>query len=160
MTLVTVQHPRRGLSLLEVLVALAIFLFALIVIGRLVTMGGDRAMDVQQLSRAIQLAQSKLGEVAAGVVSLTSQSEAFPESPDWHWALDCQKGVANGLWTVTVRVTRDRPDGSHVETSLTQMILDPALKGSPGNSAATTGQDPTNPGPATGSSTGNSGGGL
>jgi len=35
---------RRGLSLLEVLVSLAIFLLGMIAIGRLITLAGDQAL--------------------------------------------------------------------------------------------------------------------
>lgn len=157
MTAANASPPRPGLSLLEVLVALAILLFTLVAIGRLITTGGDRALEVQQLARATQLAQSKLAEVMAGVVPLTSASDTFPEDPDWHWSLDCQTGAANGLWTVTVRVGRDRPDGSRFETSLSQMVLDPAVRGAPGNTTQPTGQDPNSPGAPTGS--GSTGGG-
>ena len=36
-------HRRRGLTLMEVLVALTVFLLALVVLGRLVILGSDRA---------------------------------------------------------------------------------------------------------------------
>ena len=48
---------RRGLSLLEVLIALAIFLGAMIVIGRLVILSGDRAIEAQQLGEAADHSQ-------------------------------------------------------------------------------------------------------
>src|SRR5258708_7570128 len=67
---------RRGLTLLEVLVALGIFLMAFATIGRLITISADRALDVQQLAQASQLCQAKLAEVAAGVVPLSGQTGA------------------------------------------------------------------------------------
>src|SRR5262249_46245586 len=94
-------NVRQGLSLLEVVVALTIFLFALGVIGRLVTMGGDQAFDVQQKGQASQLCQSKLAEVVAGVVPLQNQSEVpFDEDPQWLWSLDAEQGSVSGLWNV------------------------------------------------------------
>src|SRR5260370_33815660 len=81
---------RKGLSIVEVLVALAILLFARIGIGRLLTLSGDRAMEVQQQGRAAQLCQAKLAELVAGVVSLSSQSGAFDEDPDWQWTVDAE----------------------------------------------------------------------
>jgi general secretion pathway protein I len=118
------------MSLLEVLVALAIFLFALIVLGRLVIMGGERAREVQELGQATQLCQSKLAEVAAGAVPLSSQSGApLDEAPDWTWSLDCSQADIASLWSVTVKVGKDRPDGSRIECTLSQKVLDPAQRG-------------------------------
>src|SRR5262249_30485154 len=78
------RRARRGLSLLEVLVSLSIFLFALIVIGRLVVMGTDLALDVQYQSQATQLCQSKMAEVLCGAVPLSSQNEVpFDEDSNW-----------------------------------------------------------------------------
>ena len=53
---------RPALSLLEVIIAMAIFLMAVVVIGQLVTMGGERAPEVDQQSEATMLCQSKLSE--------------------------------------------------------------------------------------------------
>jgi prepilin-type N-terminal cleavage/methylation domain-containing protein len=129
------RHPeskngRQGMSLLEVLVALAIFLFALIVLGRLVIMGGERARDVQELAQATQLCQSKLSEVAAGAVPLSSQSGVpLDEAPDWTWSLDCSQDDVANLWSVTIKVGKDRPDGSRIECTLSQKVLDPGQRG-------------------------------
>jgi general secretion pathway protein I len=149
---------RPGLSLLEVLVALAIFLISLIAIGQLITLGGERAVDGQQHGRAAQLCQSKLAEVVAGAVPLTSQSEVpFDEDPNWVWSLDCTQADAPGLWNVQVRVIRQRSDGTQVERSLSQMVLDPSLRGSTMDSVAIAGSDAASGGTSTSSSTGPSG---
>src|SRR5437764_12373757 len=98
---------RRGLSLLEVLVAMAIFLFALVVIGRLITFGTERAQDVQQQGEAIQLCQTKLAEVVAGAVPLLPHGDTpFEEDPRWQWSLECESDAVPALWRVRVRVSR------------------------------------------------------
>lgn len=131
MTLHNSESRRQGLSLLEVLVAMAIFLFALIVIGRLVTIGADRAVDVQFQSEAVLHCQSKMAEVVAGAVPLTSQAEVpLDEDPDWLWSMDCEQATVAGLWNVTVRVHRLRPGAEQVESTASRMILDPSLRGS------------------------------
>jgi prepilin-type N-terminal cleavage/methylation domain-containing protein len=125
------RSARRGLSLLEVLVALAIFLFSLIVVGRLVVMGADTALDVQYQSQAAQLCQSKMAEVMAGVVPLNPQNEVpFDEDPEWTWTLDCEQNNIAGLWNVTVKVSHLRGPGFKNECSLNQMMLDPSIRGS------------------------------
>jgi general secretion pathway protein I len=125
------SKPRKGLSLLEVIVALSIFLFALVAIARLVNLGSDLALDVEQRSRATQLCQSKLSEVVSGAVTLTSQSDTpFDEDPNWTWSLDCEQTSVTGLWNVTVKASHQGSDGNKVlMCSLSQMVLDPSIRG-------------------------------
>jgi hypothetical protein len=115
-----------------VLVALAIFLISLIGIGRLITFAADRARDVEQQALAIQMCESKLAEAAAGVLTLgaAQPSTPFDEDPSWEWSMECDQ-AANlpGLWNVTIHVIRARPDGSKVDVALSQMILDPSVRG-------------------------------
>ncbi len=146
---------RPGLSLLEVLTALAIFLVSLIALGQLLTISGERAYEVQQQSHAAQLCQSKLAEVVSGAVSLSSTSESFDEDPDWQWNLDAEQDSSiTGLWRVQVKVSRDLADGSHYESTFHQMVLDPSLRGSTADSL----QSPiVGSNPSTGSGGGSSG---
>lgn len=125
-----VSGGRRGLSLMEVLVALTIFLLAFVALGRLVTLGSDQAADAQQQVQAVDLCQTKLAEVAAGAIPLESQSQVpFEEDPTWQWSLDCEKSNFPGLWNVTVQIRRQQ-QGARVLSTLTQMLLDPQNHGS------------------------------
>jgi len=124
------RKQRPALSLLEVLVAVAVLLFALIAIGRLISFGADRALDVQDRARATELCRTELDKVVAGVVPLSSQSNVpCDEDPDWNWSLTADQGSVSGLWTVTVTVSRQRRDGSRVEVVLNRMLVDPSLRG-------------------------------
>jgi general secretion pathway protein I len=143
---------RFGLSLLEVLIALTIFLLGMVAIGRLVILAGDRALEVKLEGQATQLCQAKLAEVVAGVVPLSSQNGvAFDEDPTWQWSLDAEQD-SSGLWRVKVTVNRDQPGGSKIECALSQFMLDPSTRGSTLIVAAT-------PVGASGSSSGTSGSG-
>ena len=123
-------HRRRGLSLLEVLVALAIFLMSLVALGQLITLGSDMARDVQWMSRALMLAQSRMAELNVGSLPLTSVSETpCDEDTDFNWSVDAQTGATQGLYEVTVTISRQRPDGSKFETKLNQFVLDPTIRG-------------------------------
>jgi general secretion pathway protein I len=125
------RHLRRrhGLSLMEVLVALAIFLLAFAGLGQLVMLSANQALDAEHQVRAADLCQSKMAEVIAGAVSLTSQPEVpFEEDPNWRWSLDCDRNSVPGLWKVTVQVRRQQSQGPP-QCTLTQLVLDPQIHG-------------------------------
>jgi general secretion pathway protein I len=130
---------RRGLSLLEVLVALTIFLFSLVAIGRLIVIGMDQALEVQYQSEAVQIAQSRIVEATIGAIPLESQSDVAVEDSPWFWSMDCEANDSvTNLWNVTVRVSRRRPDGNMGEyCTLSQLVLDPSQRGSSFDSAST-----------------------
>ncbi len=123
---------RPALTLLEVLIALAIFLLAMVVFGDMVVRNSQLARDVERQNLATRLCKSKLNEVISGVVPLSSQGDTpFDEAPDYTWSLDAENGSVDGLWNVTVRVTRTQTDaGNPIECSVTQMVLDPTIEGS------------------------------
>jgi type II secretion system protein I len=122
--------PRRGISLIEVLSALAIFLFSLIAIGHLISQSVNRADEIQMESQAARLCESKLAEVVAGIQPMSSSEGSFDEDPDWNWSIEADQGTVAGLWNVTVTVHKALSDGSRVEFALNQAVLDPAVRGS------------------------------
>jgi type II secretion system protein I len=124
--------------LLEVLVALAIFLFSIVALHQALNIGTNNAVDMQQHMQAAQLAQSKMAEVYVGAVPMQSQPDTpFDEDPDYNWSLDAEQSTMANLWNVTVTVSRTRADGSRLETKLSQMIIDPSLRGTSYDAAAT-----------------------
>ena len=143
---------RRGLSLMEVLMSLAIFLMSLVALSQLIDMGSERARDMQWLSYASTIAQSNMDKLVAGLLPLAGQAEqASEEDADWQVAVDAgAEGNIPALFLVTVTVSRTRTDGSRFETKLTQFVLDPAQRGSTtgtdDSSADTTGSGGTTTG--------------
>ena len=153
-------HPTRkraGLTLLEVILSLAIFLFSLVAIGHLMTLGTERATEVRAVSRATALAQSKMGEVIAGVLPLSAQGETpFDHEPDYVWSVDCQQDSVANLWDVQVKVSRTTRDGSNgIEVVVQQMVLDPTARGSQADVMASTDTGTTSSSPSSNSSSGN-----
>ncbi len=97
---------RRGLSLFEIIIALAIFMGSIAAIGQLVSTGVRGAVQARLQSQAVLRAESKMGEVVAGVVSLHSQSGGvFPDDQSWHWSVTSAAGTHAGLYTVEVTAT-------------------------------------------------------
>ena len=131
-------RTRPGMSLMEVILALAIMLLALVAIARLVDVGLDRSLDARFQTRATLLAESKLAEVEAGAVPIQGGSAGtFEHDPDWDWSTESLPYGPPDLYQVTVRVTRTAT-GRPFEVSLTQLIIDPAALGSAAQS-----EDPT-----------------
>ena len=119
---------RPGLSLLEVLLALAIFLMSLVAIGGLIDFGSDQGMAASMQAVGTRLAQSKLAEVEAGAIDLAAGgSGTFDDEPDWHWSVESTATQWPNTYDVTVRVWRDA--GRHYEVTLSQIVFDPAQMG-------------------------------
>jgi prepilin-type N-terminal cleavage/methylation domain-containing protein len=120
---------RRGLSLLEVLLALGIFLIALTGIGQLISSGSRAAVDARLEAEATLRAESILQELLAGVQPLQSTSAtAFSDNADWLWSAEVLEGPHVDLVQVTVTVFRqdlDNPDRGTVR--LTRLVRDPQL---------------------------------
>jgi general secretion pathway protein I len=125
------RRPRPGLTLIEVLVGLAIMLLAMVAIGRLVDIGTNSANEARLTARGTRLAESKMGEVEAGSVSLDGTTEGTfdPDEPAWSWSIEPTQSGPASLYNVTVRVFRD-VNGKRFEVTLSQMLIDPKVMGS------------------------------
>lgn len=130
--LVARSGPRRtALTLLEVVVSLAIFLFSIAALAHLISFATDQALDAKEKSQALLHGQRVLAEVASGALPLEAQAETeFEHDRNYFWSLECTESDVTGLWDVTVTVTRVRQNGTKIEAKLSQMILDPSLRGS------------------------------
>jgi Tfp pilus assembly protein PilV len=130
------RSRRPGLSLLEVVISLAILLFSIVAIMQLISMGSDRALDVQHQAIGSMLAQRKMAELMVGATPLGSSGyTAFTDEgmENWQWKVDATQNSINGVWNVEVSVKYEAPEsnGNNAPTvQLGQMVLDPTLRGS------------------------------
>ena len=128
-------HRRNGLTLLEVVVAMAIFLISLGAIYQLVSLGSDRAMDVKQQARTSLRCQSKLNEIIVGAQEMSTTGSYTnvsddAELPQLQWKMEASQSPVTNLWDVKVFVKTDLPTGRTIESQLCQMVLDPSVRGS------------------------------
>jgi general secretion pathway protein I len=123
------RAPRPGLSLIEVIVSLAIFLFSLIALGQMVNFAGNLAAEARTRGTAARLAQSKLAEVVAGAVPLEGGGGSCEDEPGYEWQVSAEPGPAEGLYNVTVTVSRKEGGGHVVSVSLSQLVYDPQRVG-------------------------------
>lgn len=131
------RSRRKGLSLLEVLAALVIFLLSLVALSQLIDTSTRQARNIQFQSEGTLLCQSKLAEFVAGVESVETGGEGdFEEDPNWRWSAESvAEGGAAGLYKVTVKVTRGQ---GGFEVSMSQFILAPSMRGNLSTSSTTT----------------------
>lgn len=121
------HRHRKGITLLEVVLALAIFLGGVAAIGQIVTVGTRAAMRAQLLGEAVALAESRMDELATGVYPLQSTSaQASLDAPGWNWLATVEPGTQPDLLVVTVTLERAVPSMALNESfSLTRIIRDP-----------------------------------
>jgi type II secretory pathway pseudopilin PulG len=145
----TPGSARPGVSLIEVLLATAIFLISIAAIGVLMRSASDNALDTARTNLCSQLARSKMAELEAGLGDVTlspgNTSGTFEDRPNYQWEIICTQisvgsgGVASA-YDVTVRVWIDTGGGRPTEVSLSQVLLDPYLMN---NAAPITAPDTT-----------------
>ncbi len=119
---------RRGLSLLEVILAIAIFGAALAVIGELVRIGNTNAIASRSLSDGQRICSNLMNEIAAGVAPPTAVSQTTcPEDATWLYSVAADSTDVEGLLAVTVTVEQDPQFASRPHSvTLVRWVVDPA----------------------------------
>ena len=113
------RSPRTGLSLLEVLVALAIFLFSIVALHQALNIGTNNAVDMQQHMSRVTWLKADMEVYVARPHELAADTP-FDEDPDYTWSLDAEQNTTANLGTSRSRdAPRRRPK---IETKLSQMI--------------------------------------
>ncbi|MCA9267984.1 MAG: prepilin-type N-terminal cleavage/methylation domain-containing protein [Planctomycetales bacterium] len=120
---------RRGLSLLEVILALAILAISMAAIGELIRMGTRAARQAEDLTRAQILCESKLSEIVAGVQTADPVSRlGFPAEPGWYYSVDLAPTDDQGVMALTVLVETNIDAPRPTAFSLTRWIPDPGIE--------------------------------
>ena len=126
---------RPGLSLLEVMLALAIFLIGLSAIFLLLDSGGTNASDAAGTVTATRLAQSKMAEVEGGIISASNGGSGQFDGDDVAWSWEVTSTAVSTPNTYEVKARVYRTGGRKLEVTLSQVMFDPALMN---NAAAAT----------------------
>lgn len=119
---------RRGLSLLEVILAIAIFGAALAIIGELVRIGNVNAAAARDLSDGQRICSNVMNEIAAGITPPEPVSGATcVEDETWLYSVIAEPTDVTGLLSVTVTVEQDPQYVSRPHSfSLVRWVVDPA----------------------------------
>ena len=133
----TPKLRRRGLTLLEVILATAIFLGALTAILQLMSLGHDSRISAKLDAEAALRCETRMGRLVAGMDELTADSQPFEDNENWIWTTEVNDGGATDLLLVSVRVehaaTEQLPNSSFTLVRLMrdpQLFLDAALAAS------------------------------
>ena len=134
---------RSGLSLLEVVLALAILGLALAAIGELMRIGSRSAEMARDLTTAQILCETKMSEIVIGLLPTTPIAEAPIQDVgmgnDWLYAIETQMIDQAGL--ISIRVTvQQNPDyvSRPVSFSLVRWMIDPNSQSTTTSSSETT----------------------
>ena len=125
------RTKRRGLSLLEAILATGIFIASMALIGELLQLGLLATRSNRETTIALLRCESKMEELVAGIESLELVDEAipFPEDPNWQWMVEVEPTEVEGLLWVSVVVERlDENDEPDLEQRLTRLMTDPSLR--------------------------------
>lgn len=121
---------RRGVSLIEVLLATAIFLIALSAIMLLFRSAFDSATEASRTNLCSRLARTKMAELEAGVGDATVSgggNGTFDAYPNYKWevtSVPVGTSSVSVTYDVTVRVWLDTTLRS-TEVSYSQVLVDP-----------------------------------
>lgn len=120
----------RGLSLLEVMLALAILGGALTVLGMHIRTGARSAAIARDSTTAQLLAESKMAEIASGIILPESvYQEPADDSGEWLCSVESLPIDQEGLLAIQVLVEQDPAVTSQpISFMLTRWIVDPQVE--------------------------------
>jgi general secretion pathway protein I len=127
---VALRRARAGLTLWEVMLALAILGGSIAVIGQLVRLGVRSAGEARDLATAQLLCEAKMAELASGIEPpqvVTAAPMMF--ETDWLYSVELQQVDQAGLLAVRVTVQKIAYNQMvPVTFSLDRWIIDPSLE--------------------------------
>ena len=99
----------------------------MVVIGHLFNLGYRSALQVRMRSDANLLCDSKMAELAAGVLPAKSTgNQQISESPGWNYSIDIQPSQQPGLLIATVTVEQNaETSASPTSMSIVRFLPDP-----------------------------------
>ena len=155
---------RGGLTLLEVVLAVAILAGSFTMLSQLVGIGMRAAANGRDLTRAQLLAESAMSEIAAGIVQAQSTGAVTASSdPRWIVSAVTEPTIHQGIVRVIVVAEEDTNSLKRTQFVLTRWLRDPLLEIPEEEevaSAASSGGSSASGGGDVGGGTGGAGGGA
>ncbi len=126
------QRARQGLTILEVIISIGIFLASMTIVSQLLGTGSRAAVEARLRSEMALLAESKMGEIVAGIQEMNATSGQDFEDEDtdsaYTWGLEVEEGIQGDLLQVTVTVEHENGQGDvDANFQLSRMMRDPQI---------------------------------
>jgi prepilin-type N-terminal cleavage/methylation domain-containing protein len=120
---------RRGLTLLEVILSLAILAGAVAVLGELLRTGMMNASDARDFTRAEMHASSIMSQVVAGAITPEAISMMpVEDDPDFSFSIASDQ-AEQGLLRISVTVARNQTSNAKPpEFTLVRWMVDPQME--------------------------------
>ena len=123
------RAARRGLTLLEIIISLAIFFGALAALSQLAWSGARAGIQARLKTQAVIRCEAKLAEVLAGAEPLQSKSRVpFPDNQAWTWSLSVTETTFPDLLQLDVSVSHTGNSKlANTQCTLRRWMRDPSL---------------------------------
>lgn len=128
-----VRSARRGLSLLEVVLALAILAVSAALLAQITRQATDNALSAQKLAQAQMLCESKMAEVLVGAIPMEPLDWTLNEDGSlpgqWYYRLETSTTERENMIGLRLAVT-DNPNpatGSPELFFIVRWVIDPTL---------------------------------
>jgi type II secretion system protein I len=128
------RHDRRGISLLEVVIAIAILAMSAALLAGIIQLGTKNSLDSRDELQATLICESKLAEIALQALPMQStdwvnvNDQAFA-TKQWYYRIDAIQSNVPDIFNVTVYVGDDGviQNVSKPTAKLTRWFINPAL---------------------------------
>lgn len=129
-----IATSRRGLSLLEVVISIAILAISVALLAQIIQFATDNAIDSKEELQASLICESKLSEMALNTMPMQSTGwlmvtdQAFA-SQQWFYRIDAIKTNQPDIFSVTVHVggVASSQNLERPKASLTRWYINPSL---------------------------------
>ncbi|HRA90286.1 MAG TPA: hypothetical protein PK992_19510 [Planctomycetaceae bacterium] len=125
------RFDRNGLSLLEVLLSVAIFLASMTAIMQLLNTGQRSEISARLKTEATLRCEAKMAEIVCGIEEAVSSDEnnfTDDEIGNWRWSASVASGSVTDLLKITVTVEHmANGDTPNAAFTLTRYMRDPQL---------------------------------
>jgi type II secretion system protein I len=117
------------MTLLEVFLALTIFVGALAAVSQIISTGTRASVQAELQSDAVLRAETQMAQIVSGAIPLTATSNAaFDDHAEWTWSLTVATGPQLDTLQLTVTVDHKTPKGVvNGQAVLARIIRDPQV---------------------------------
>lgn len=122
------QHAiRRGITLIEVLVATAIFLGALTAVLGIINLGHESRLSARLEAEAVVRCETVMGEYIAGIREMVAAKEQFDDDDRWRLTTSVEDADGESLLKIVVTIEHMAGEEANAYFQLTRYIRDPQL---------------------------------